>query len=120
MEPKTDSSRLPPPGPSRCDPNVTGHTRSYAESSQLFDFGDVRESDETHDDETSIVDAQDPRALDVDDFRRWWEQGLAREVAENRSRGWKLTPMALVLAGIAITGSIFALKGGAPGREARQ
>ena len=69
---KTDSSRLPPPGPSRFVPNVTGHTRSYAESSELFDFGDVRESDETHDDETSIVDAQDPRALDVDDFRRWW------------------------------------------------
>lgn len=111
---KTDSSRLPPPGPSRFVPNVTGHTRSYAESSQLFDFGDVRESDETHDDETSIVDAQDPRALDVDDFRRWWQQRLAREVAENRSRGWKLTPLALVLAGIAITGSIFALKGGAP------
>ena len=82
---------------------------------QLFDFGDVRPSDETHDDETSIVDAQDPRALDVDDFRRWWQQGLAQEAAENRSRGWKLTPMALALAGIAITGSIFALKGGAPG-----
>ena len=115
LAPKTDLSRLPPPGPSRCDPNVTGHTRSYAELSQLFDFGDVRPSDETHDDETSIVDAQDPRALDVDDFRRWWQQGLAQEAAENRSRGWKLTPMALVLAGIAITGSIFALKGGAPG-----
>ena len=115
LAPKTNSTRLPPPGPSRCDPNVTGHTRSYAESSQLFDFGDVRPSDETHDDETSIVDAQDPRALDVDDFRRWWQQGLAQEAAENRSRGWKLTPMALVLAGIAITGSIFALKGGAPG-----
>ena len=115
LAPKTDSSRLPPLGPSRCDPNVTGHTRSYAELSQLFDFGDVRPSDETHDDETSIVDAQDPRALDVDDFRRWWQQGLAQEAAENRSRGWKLTPMALVLAGIAITGSIFALKGGAPG-----
>jgi SPOR domain len=115
LAPKTDSSRLPPPGPSRCVPTVTGHTRSYAESSQLFDFGDVRPSDETHDDETSIVDAQDPRALDVDDFRRWWQQGLAQEAAENRSRGWKLTPMALVLAGIAITGSIFALKGGAPG-----
>ena len=52
---------------------------------RLFDFGDVRPSDETHDDETSIVDTQDPRALDVDDFRRWWQQGLAQEAAENRS-----------------------------------
>ena len=30
-------------------------------------------------DETSIVDAEDQHALDVEDFRRWWRQRLAQE-----------------------------------------
>ena len=62
----------------------------------------------------SIVDAEDPRTLDVDDFRRWWQQRLAREPAHDRSQGRKLPRMAIALAGIAIISSALALKGGAP------
>jgi hypothetical protein len=65
-------------------------------------------------DGTSIVDAKDPRVLDVDDFRRWWRQRLIQEAAENRSHGRKLTRMAIALGGIALIGSALALKGGAP------
>ena len=53
-------------------------------------------------------------AADVDDFRIWWEQGLAQGTAEGRPRGWKLTPAARAVVGvIAIIGSVLALKGGA-------
>jgi hypothetical protein len=60
------------------------------------------------------VDAEDPRVFDVDDFRRWWQQSLAGEAAQDRSRGRKLTRIAIALAGIALISSAMVLKGGAP------
>jgi len=58
-------------------------------------------------DGSSIVDTDDPRA--VDDFRRWWQQRLPQEVTQDYSRGRKLTGMAIAVAGI-----VLALKAGAP------
>jgi hypothetical protein len=63
-------------------------------------------------DGTSIVDTDDPRA--VDDLRRWWQQRLPLEVAQDHSRGRKLTGMAIAVAGIALISSALALKGGTP------
>jgi hypothetical protein len=63
-------------------------------------------------DGTSIVDTDDPRA--VDDFRRWWQQRLPQEVTQDHSRGRKLTGMAIAVAGIALISSALALKGGTP------
>jgi hypothetical protein len=63
---------------------------------------------------TSIVDAEDPRTLDVDDFRRWWQQRLAGEAAQDRSRGRKLPRMAIALTGFALISSALVLKGGVP------
>jgi hypothetical protein len=60
------------------------------------------------------VDAEDTRAFDVDDFRRWWQQRLAGEAAQDRSRGRKSTRVAIALAGIVLISSALALKGGAP------
>ena len=65
-------------------------------------------------DETSIVDAEDQHALDVEDFRRWWRQRLAQELTRDRLGGRKLTRMAIAFAGIALIGSIPAFEGGAP------
>ena len=62
----------------------------------------------------SIGDAEDPRTLDVDDFRRWWQQRLAWEPAQDRSQGRKPPRMAIALTGIAVIGSALALKEGAP------
>jgi hypothetical protein len=58
--------------------------------------------------------AKDPRALDVDAFRRWWRQRVIQEVAEKRSHRRIPTGVAITLAGIALIGSALALKGGAP------
>jgi hypothetical protein len=66
-----------------------------------------------------MVDSQDSRALDVDDFRRWWQQSLTQEAAQNPPRGRKLTRMAIALAGIALISSALALKGGAPNAARR-
>jgi hypothetical protein len=60
------------------------------------------------------VDAEDPRAFDVDDFRRWWQQRLAGEAAQDRSRGRKLPRMAIALTGFALISSALVLKGGVP------
>src|SRR5271166_4205898 len=68
----------------------------------------------THASEATIFDTEDPRALDVDDFRMRWQQGLDQEATKNRSRGWKVTRMAVALAAVAIVGSAFSLKVGAP------
>jgi hypothetical protein len=58
------------------------------------------------------------QAADVDEFRIWWEQGLAQGTAEGRPRGWKLTPAARAVVGvIAIIGTVLALKGGAPSSD---
>jgi len=60
------------------------------------------------------VDAEDPRAFDVDDFRRWWQQRLVGEAAQDRSRGRKLPRMAIALTGFALISSALVLKGGVP------
>jgi SPOR domain len=98
----------------RPGPNIPNPGWTRRESTRPFNVGPLRRSNETQDDkrETTAVDADSLQAVDLADFRMWWQRGFAQEVAEGRSQGWKLTPMALVLAGIAITGSIFALKGG--------
>ena len=60
------------------------------------------------------MDAEDPRAFDVDDFRRWWQQRLVGEAAQDRSRGRKLPRMAIALTGFALISSALVLKGGVP------
>src|SRR5271157_4157807 len=80
-----ESSRLPPPGLSRSAPNVPGRARTSSGSTRLFDVGPSPPSYETHDNrtETTTVDAEEPQAVDVDDLRVWWEQGLAQEATES-------------------------------------
>jgi cell division septation protein DedD len=93
---------------SQCAPNALERAGTGKESIEPLD---VRSSPG---DETSIVNAKDPRALDVDDFRRWWRQRLIQEAPENRSQRRIPTRVAIALAGIALIGSALALKGGAP------
>ncbi len=56
-------------------------------------------------------------AVDVDDFRVWWEQGLARQATETRSQAWKLIAPAVAFAGVAVVGSVYILNGGDAGRH---
>ena len=108
------SSRLPHPALSRRAPNTLERARTRKESTEPLD---VRSPPQLHvppGNGTSIVDAEDPRTLDVDDFRRWWQQRLAGEAAQDRSRGRKLPRMAIALTGFALISSALALKGGAP------
>jgi hypothetical protein len=107
------SSGFPQPA-SRCASNTVERARTAKESTEPLD---VRSSPQLHvtpGNRTSMVDSQDSRALDVDDFRRWWQQSLTQEAAQNPPRGRKLTRMAIALAGIALISSALALKGGAP------
>jgi hypothetical protein len=101
------SSRIPHPALSRGAPNTLEGARTGKESTE-------RQLYLTPGNGTSIVDAEEPRAFDVDDFRRWWQQRLAGEAAQDRSRGRKLKRIAIALAGIALICSALALKGGAP------
>jgi hypothetical protein len=84
---------------------------------------EVRSSPPSHltpGDETSNVDIEDPRAFDVDEFRKWWRQSLTQEAAQDDSRGRKLARMTIALAGIALISSALALKGSAPTLLKRQ
>src|SRR6516162_8425011 len=95
-------------------PGWTGRDSTHA-----VNVGPLRPSKRTHDEqrETADVDA-DLQAADVDDFRVWWEQGLAQDMAVGRPRGWKLTPTARAVVGVAaIIGTVLALKGGAPSSD---
>jgi len=108
------SSPLPHPALSRRAPNALERARARKESTEPLV---VRSPPQLHvppGNGTSIVDAEDPRTLDVDDFRRWWQQRLAREPAQDRSRGRKLARMAIALTGFALISSALVLKGGAP------
>jgi hypothetical protein len=108
------SSPLPHPALSRRAPNALERARTRKESTEPLD---VRSPPQLHvppRNGTSIVDAEDPRTLDVDDFRRWWQQRLAGEAAQDRSRGRKLPRMAIALTGIGLISFALALKGGAP------
>ena len=108
------SSRLPHPDLSRRAPNTLERARTRKESTEPLD---VRSPPQLHvppGNGTSIGDAEDSRAFDVDDFRRWWQQRLAGEAAQDRAQGRKLPRMAIALTGIALISSALVLKGGAP------
>ena len=108
------SSRLPHPALSRRAPNTLECAGSRKESIEPLDVRSLPQLHLPLGNGISIVDAEDPRTLDVDDFRRWWQHRLAREPAHDRSQGRKLPRMAIALAGIALISSALALKGGAP------
>ena len=77
----------------------------------------MRPSKGTHDDEreTTDVSGESLQSVDTDDFRMWWEQGLAPTAAKGR---WKLTAKGRALVGVvAIVGSVLALKGCAPSSD---
>ena len=104
------SSPLPHPALSRHGPNALERARTLEESTEPLD---VRSPPQLHvppGNGTSIVDAEDPRTLDVDDFRRWWQQRLAGEASQGR----KLPLMAIALTGFALISSALVLKGGVP------
>jgi hypothetical protein len=108
------SSPLPHPALSRRAPKALERARTRKESTEPLD---VRSPPQLHvppGNGTSIVDTEDPRTLDVDDFRRWWQQRLAGEAAQDRSRGRKLPRMAIALTGFAVISSALVLKGGVP------
>ena len=64
--------------------------------------------------ELPLVNAEDPRPFDVDDFRRWWGRRLPQEAAQDRSRRRKLKRVPIALVAIALVSSALALNGGAP------
>ena len=106
--PQVDPDELERPGT-----NIPGPGRTRWESTLPFNVGPLRPSKGTHDDEreTTPVD-DDLQSVDADDFRMWWEQGLAPTAAKGR---WKLTLKGRALVGVvAIIGSVLALKGCAP------
>ena len=107
-------SRLPHPALSRRAPNTLERARTREESTEPLDVRSPPQLDVPPCNGTSIVDTEDQRAFNVDDFRRWWQQRLAGEAAQDRSQGQKLTHIAIALAGIALISSALALKGGAP------
>jgi hypothetical protein len=77
----------------------------------------LRPSKGTHDEEkeTTDVTVESPQYVDADDFRRWWEQGLAPTATRGR---WKLTPKGRALFGVvSVIGSVLALKACAPGSD---
>ena len=108
------SSRLPHPAVSRRAPNTLERARTGKESTEPLDVRSSPQLQLPPGDGTSIVDAEDPRAFDVDDFRRWWQQRLVGEAAQDRSRGRKLPRMAIALTGFALISSALVLKGGVP------
>ncbi len=94
--------------------NIPDPGRTRWESTQPFNVGPLRPPKGTHDDEreTTDVSAESLQSVDADDFRMWWEQGLAPTAAKGR---WKLTAKGRALVGVvAIIGSVLALKGCAP------
>ena len=97
--------------------NIPDPGRTRWESTQPFDVGPLRPSKGTHDDEreTTDVSGESLQSVDTDDFRMWWEQGLAPTAAKGR---WKLTAKGRALVGVvAIIGSVLALKGCAPSSD---
>ena len=108
------SSRLPHPALSWGAPNTLERARIGKESTKPLD---VRSPAQLHvplGNGASTVDAEDPRTLDVDDFRRWWQQRVAGEAAQDRSRGRKLTSMAIALTGFVLISCALVLEGGVP------
>jgi hypothetical protein len=97
--------------------NIPDPGRTRWESTQPFNVGPLRPSKGTHDDEreTTDVSAESLQSVDADDFRMWWEQGLAPTAAKGR---WRLTAKGRALVGVvAIIGSVLALKGCAPSSD---
>jgi hypothetical protein len=110
----TESIPFPHPALSTRAANTLERAGAGKESTEPLALRPRPQSHLTHDDGNSVADAEAPRPLDVEDFRRWWRQRSAGEAAQARSRGRKLTHMAIALAGIAVIGSVLALKGGGP------
>ena len=109
----------PQVNPVELDGVSTGPGWTGGDFAQPFNVGPLRPSKRTHDErrETTDVDAY-LQAVDVDDFRMCWEQRIAQDRAQGRPRGWKLTPTARAVVGVAaIIGTVLALKGGAPSSD---
>ena len=85
------TAEFPPPGPSGSGPNVARHGTK-----------------------TTAVESEDEQAFDVDDLRAWWQRGLSQRRTESPSRDRKLIAAAGALVGVAIVGSVLALKVAAP------
>jgi hypothetical protein len=113
---KTETSSALPQPASRWASNTVERARTAKESPEPLDVRSSPHLRVTPGNGTSRMDSEDSRALDVDDFRRWWQQSLTQEEAQNRPRGRNLTCMASALAGIALISSALALKGGGPTR----
>jgi SPOR domain len=112
---KTDSSTLLHSAPSRSAPDAAGRARLDRELPEPLEAGPPPPSHLSYDDEPAIVDAENPQAVDLDDFREWWRQRLGQEAAESRSGRWKLTPLGRALVAVfVITGSVLALRAAAP------
>src|SRR5580704_6463939 len=108
------SSPLPHPALSRRAPKALERAPTRKESTEPLD---VRSPPQLHvppGNGTSIGDAEDPRTLDVDDFRRWWQQRLAWEPAQDRSQGRKTPRIALPANDIARAQNLNGQTAGAP------
>ena len=105
--------RVEPDESERPGTNIPDPGRTRWESTLPFNVGPLRPSKGTHDDERETTPADDDlQSVDADDFRMWWEQGLAPTAAKGR---WKLTLKGRALVGVvAIIGSVLALRGCAP------
>ncbi len=118
MARKTDLSTLPHSVPSRSAPDGAGRARLDKELAEPLEVGPPPPSDLWYDDEPTIVDADNPQAVNLDDFREWWQQRLAQGAAESRSGRWKLTSLGRALVAVfVITGSVLALRAGAPSSD---
>src|SRR5271166_5585831 len=93
------------------DDPLSAHGCKFPPSGQSCFAPNVRR----HRTETTAVDTDDQQVVDVDDLREWWKQGSSQRTTESRSRDRKLIVAACALVVIAIFGSVFADKGGAPG-----
>ena len=111
--PRLAESSIPLPHPA-LSKRIANTLERGKKSTEPLDVRPSPQSHQTDDAGTPIFDVDDPRAFDVDNFRRWWRQSSTREAAQDRSRGQKLTRMASALAGIALVGSALALRGVAP------
>jgi hypothetical protein len=80
--PRVTSTQLPHPALSRRAANTPERAGAGEESTEPLDVQPSPQSHLTHDAGTSVVDVDDPRAFDVDSFRRWWRQSSTREAAQ--------------------------------------
>jgi hypothetical protein len=115
---KTDSTTLAHSVPSRSAPDAAGRARLGRQLAEPLEVGPPPPSHLPYDDEPAIVDADNPQAVELDEFREWWEQRLAQGAAESRPGRWKLTPFGRALVALVavfvMTGAVLALRAAAP------